>query len=515
MWDNYWYAGRYELVNYSALYYPLAALVGEAVVVVGSVALATAAFARVALALVGRHGLPAALAFAALYPTVVISGQHPFALGGALALVGLRSLQARRPAVALPASALALLASPLAFLFLAVALAGAAAARRDLLRSRQGRVAVAGIVAFGLAEVLVLRLFPSGGSFPFPPLDLAGMLLFAAAALALARGRPTVRPVAGVAGAFAVAALVLFAFPSGVGGNIARVLDHAALPSLLLIAAERRFRPRLVIVAVLVVATAWQAVPVVRDLRGGLRTRADAAAFWSGAASFLAARNEPDFRVEAVATWGHWESYHLASQDIPIVRGWFRQDDFPANEALYLGDLDAERYRAWLRSLGVRYVVLPDEQLDYSARAEAQILRAPGHGGLRSVYRDATVEIFELPAPTPIVTASPPGSLSAGTAAPRVVRMDRASIVVWLPAPGRYDLRIRYSPYWRATDADAGICIAPAGKSQMTRLYASRPGPVRLVVDVTLGRSANQALGDPAPSCAYPPVGWEAAAADR
>ena len=35
------------------------------------------------------------------------------------------------------------------------------------------------------------------------------------------------------------------------------------------------------------------------------------------------------------------QSYHLASQDIPIVRGWFRQDDFPANEALYLGDLDA------------------------------------------------------------------------------------------------------------------------------------------------------------------------------
>ena len=37
IWDNYWYAGRYDLVNYSVLYYPLAAALGQATVAVGAV----------------------------------------------------------------------------------------------------------------------------------------------------------------------------------------------------------------------------------------------------------------------------------------------------------------------------------------------------------------------------------------------------------------------------------------------------------------------------------------------
>jgi hypothetical protein len=30
LWNNYWYAGRYEFVTYSVLYYPLASLIGQA-----------------------------------------------------------------------------------------------------------------------------------------------------------------------------------------------------------------------------------------------------------------------------------------------------------------------------------------------------------------------------------------------------------------------------------------------------------------------------------------------------
>ena len=188
------------------------------------------------------------------------------------------------------------------------------------------------------------------------------------------------------------------------------------------------------------------------------------------------------------------------------MRGWFRQDDFPVNEALYTGDLDAGRYRAWLRSLGVRYVVLPEEQLDYSSRAEAEVLRSPGHGGLRVVHRDATTTIFELPDATPLLTASPASALPATAGTPEVLSLERSSVVLWLPAAGRYDLRIRWSPYWRATGAP--VCIAPAGGSSMTRIYAREGGAVRLAIDVTLARSTGQALGDPGPSCAYPAVGW-------
>ena len=46
LWDNFWYAGRYAFVNYSVLYYPLAALVGIGLLSVLTVALSAGAFAR-------------------------------------------------------------------------------------------------------------------------------------------------------------------------------------------------------------------------------------------------------------------------------------------------------------------------------------------------------------------------------------------------------------------------------------------------------------------------------------
>ena len=50
---------------------------------------------------------------------------------------------------------------------------------------------------------------------------------------------------------------------------------------------------------------------------------------------FLHRALSPDYRVEAVGTADHWEAVYLPQAGIPIVRGWFRQDDFPENEVLY------------------------------------------------------------------------------------------------------------------------------------------------------------------------------------
>ena len=46
VWNNYWYAGRYELLNYSILFYPMAAIAGIGTVVLASLAAGTALFAR-------------------------------------------------------------------------------------------------------------------------------------------------------------------------------------------------------------------------------------------------------------------------------------------------------------------------------------------------------------------------------------------------------------------------------------------------------------------------------------
>src|SRR5947209_19065543 len=47
VWNNYWYAGRYEFVNYSMLYYPLAAHVGQLGVLVPCPAVLGCSFAVV------------------------------------------------------------------------------------------------------------------------------------------------------------------------------------------------------------------------------------------------------------------------------------------------------------------------------------------------------------------------------------------------------------------------------------------------------------------------------------
>ena len=48
VWNNYWYAGRYEFVTYSVFYYPLAAQVGQVAVLVPAAGLLCGSFARAA-----------------------------------------------------------------------------------------------------------------------------------------------------------------------------------------------------------------------------------------------------------------------------------------------------------------------------------------------------------------------------------------------------------------------------------------------------------------------------------
>src|SRR5581483_1508288 len=98
-------------------------------------------------------------------------------------------------------------------------------------------------------------------------------------------------------------------------------------------------------------------------------------AYWQPAITYLKAHLSPSYRVEVVDTAEHWPAAYLPEAGIPIVRGWYRQSDFPQNELLYDKRLGALTYERWLRGLGVRYVVLSDAHPDYSARVEARLIR--------------------------------------------------------------------------------------------------------------------------------------------
>ncbi|MDX6377807.1 MAG: hypothetical protein QOE98_2110 [Gaiellaceae bacterium] len=505
VWNNYWYAGRYELLNYSILFYPMAAIAGIGTVVLASLAAGTALFATIVQSVPVRRGrVWPALAFAISWPATLISGQYPFMLGSAFAMAAILALIRHHAIVALGIAALTALTSPLAFLLLTVVLAGlAVGAGRDLFRRPRARLACAGLLLLAAAEVLVLRLFPVEGRFPFGFGDLAWLLLFVAVGLVAARSVPVLR---GIFLAYGLAATLVWFFPSGVGGNFERLADYWASALLLLAYAVRPQPMRRGALLVLAVAVIAQAVPIVRMTDGGLQERADKASFWSGAVQFLTEHADPNHRVEVVSTWGHWESYHLAQRDIPLTRGWFRQDDFPINLPLYDGALDPANYQRWISSLAVQYVVLPRDELDYSSRKEAEML-ALGRGSLpflRFVHRDPHVDIYQVIDPTPLLTlAQATGPTATVYDQPTVIRFDATSLALWLPSPGVYDLRVRYTPFWRASDP-VGVCIAP-GSNGMTRLTASRGGPLTLQFDLTLGRSTSQALGTAAPVCAATP----------
>ena len=241
LWDNYWYAGRYELINYSPLFYPLASVFGYLTVAVAAVVAGAGLFASAVLRQWGPPARLSALLFAAFWPAVLVAGQYPFALGCTFALAALVAMQRGHPVLLVLCCLTSLLASPLAFLLLAVTLVGLVAAQQRRIVLRQTRVLgpMCAITLLGLAQLLVFRAFPAGGAFAYPWLDLFGITAFALCGALLARGDARARPLVGVFLAYLALGWAAKLYPSALGGNATRLLDYIALPLLALVAALR------------------------------------------------------------------------------------------------------------------------------------------------------------------------------------------------------------------------------------------------------------------------------------
>jgi hypothetical protein len=474
LWNNFWYAGRYSFVTYSVLYYPLAALLGIKVLALATIAVAALAFAVV----VGREWGPVARwssrTFAVVWAGTVLSAAFPFALGAALALLAVWALQRghRRRFVLLVVLTLA--ASPLAFAFLAILLLGIYVVRRPSLRLVALPVCVVGLA--GLAELLVVRLFPDGGRFPFRAVELIPAVTFCGlgAVVSFRRGRS----LAGIYVVYLVACVLAFAVPTALGSNIER-LRYAAIPLAVLSASLAAWRPFKLALPLLVVAGVWNVSPLVANFRHVASDHAAAPAYWLPAVRFLHRELEPSYRVEAVDTVEHWPAMFLPDSDLQIVRGWYRQNDFPTNAILY-GRFGSDAYRRWLRRVGVKYVLLSDAPPDYSARAEAALVRRGPHW-LRPVFHAPHLTIYEVQGATPLVT---------GPARASVRRVLPTRIFLEVGAPGEYRLAVRFSPYWRTFQG----CVAPTGDG-MTRVTAFRAGLVDLDFKLNVHRSLEVLTG--------------------
>jgi hypothetical protein len=338
---------------------------------------------------------------------------------------------------------------------------------------------VAAIMLAGAGELLLYRLFGDGGRFPFHVQQLLPALIFSGLGLAVTSGVPAARPLRGFFWIYLVVLVGAYVIPSGIGSNIDRI-RYIALPLALIACALRRWRPLWLVVPAVALAAVWNATPIVASFMQTTTDPEVSRAYWQPAIQFLHRNLSPSFRVEAVDTAEHWPAAYLPEAGIPIVRGWYRQSDYPQNELLYDARLGARSYERWLRGLGVRYVVVSDAVPDYSSRLEARLVRS-GRSGLVRVFSSRHVWVYELPNATPIVTG--PGSAS-------ILWLYPARIVMEVQRPGTYRVALRWTPYWRTYQG----CVAK-GKDGMVNVHVPRAGLVDLTFTVNVQRSLDALAG--------------------
>jgi hypothetical protein len=480
LWDNFWYAGRYAFVGYSILYYPLAGLLGIRLLAVLTIALAAGAFAGLLEREWGRAARWAGRSFAVVWPGVILAGEFPLALGIALALLCLLALQAQRRWTAAALVVLVIAASPVAFVLLAVVLAGMAAARRRPLRG--ATVPALAVLLAAAAEALVLHLFPVG-TLDFPTGEAIQAVAFCVVLFGLTWGLDRARGLNMVMAVYLIAVIATYAIPTGLGHDVAR-MRLLALPIALLVAALRRYRPWPVVLAAIALAAAWNVFPLASSWASSAADRTSNATLWTSPVDYLRTHLQTGYRVEAVDTSDHWPALYLGRAGLPLVRGWFRQDDHPVASMLYRR-FDAAEYVSWLHRLGVAYVVLTNAPPDHSSRREARLVRGGG-AGLRQVFATRDISIYAVPQPQPILT---------GPGHPAVLALRESRLVVRVTRAGTYDVAVRWSPYWHASSG----CLTRA-PDELVRLRTAGPATVRIGFDVD-ARGLLDAFDGATPAC--------------
>jgi hypothetical protein len=179
-------------------------------------------------------------------------------------------------------------------------------------------------------------------------------------------------------------------------------------------------------------------------------------------------------RVEVVPSADHWEARWVAVETM-LARGWERQLDRYRNGLFYsAAPLTAARYREWLRAQSISLVALGDSTLDYSAKAEARLLRDGPPDYLREIWRSRHWRLFAVAGATPL--AQPPAAMTS---------VGHDSFALSVPAPGNYVARVHWTPYWALAEGSGCVARAPG---DWTQVRARRAGTMRVVIRFSLGR---------------------------
>ena len=453
--DLRWYGGVHPW-GYSLVSPPLMALLG--VRITGALALVGSAAAFAALLV--RTGVPRPLLGSLVGVLTIagnlVSGRVTYALGVAFGLAALLALTLpaatprrwRRWALAGLAALLASATSPVAGLFV-----GLAAAALLLTRRYADGLLLAVPAAVPLAVTGLL--FGEGGWMNISRADTLHAVMTSLLVAALVAYRP-VRVGALLSAAGVLAAALLH---TPVGLNATRLVVMFALPVLAAAATfPRRLTDRravrVVALGALLAAVCWWQPPVVTaDLASADDPTADPAYFAPLRAELD--RRGLTGRVEVPPTRNYWEAAHLG--EAPLARGWLRQADIARNPLFFTTvpgasgtgvPLTADTYRAWLAENAVQYVAVPDVELSWVGRPEAELVRA-GLPYLTEVWSGPHWRLYAVADPSPLVGA--PGEL---------VRQDAATVTFRAPGPGPVPVRVRHDRWLTVT---GGATLTPDG----------------------------------------------------
>ena len=459
IWNNGWFAGHHT-PGYSLVFPPLGGLLGVRMAGALAAVAAAALFAPLARA---HWPAPAAgaaaLWFAAGTTAVLLTGRLTFLLGVAIGVGALLALAHERRALAAALALLTTLASPVAGLFLALAVVAWA-----LANPRERGATGAALALAALAPIAAtLVLFPQGGSEPFvasafwPPL---------AATLALAALLPQEERAlrAGVL-LYALALVAAFAIATPLGGNATRLGALAGGPVLLGALAGRR--SPLLLAALALPLAYWALFPAVRDVVRASGDPSLKATYYAPLLRFLDTRHG-SFRVEIPLTENHWEARHVARR-FPLARGWERQLDRRHGALFYDGSLSAATYRAWLDERAVGYVAVPDAELDYAGRDEARLI-ARGLPYLREVWRGGHWRVLAVQRPQPLADGATAILAGAG------------GVIVRSRRPGDVLVRMHHTRWWRVIAGRGCVRRGPGG---MTIVRVRARATVRLQARLT------------------------------
>jgi hypothetical protein len=462
-----WYGGLHP-ASYSLLSpYVMAALGVRTTAVIAGTLSATVAAVLLMRIKVDRPLVPVLWTTFALWCDVV-SGRVTFALGMLFALMAAvllfpaeRTTRTWSPrlATATALTALATMCSPVAGLFMLVVAAAMFLTGR---RNESYPLFATPPLVVGATSLL----FPFYGVQPFA-------WYFAIIPLATAVVSAVVTPrrwrsMRAGAWVYAGGVFLTWIVPSPIGSNVERLALLFGGSLLLVVAMGSTWGPRRTIALWLafVGVAAWQITkPIVDQVNTSVEsaTMTHAGPLISELHTVRADRG----RVEVVPLRSHWEASGLAPY-VNLARGWNRQADVERNPLFYDGTLTPDSYRDWLRRWSVNYVVLPSDQPDGAAVAEAKIVQTRP-GWLRPVWKDPHWQVFEVSGADPL--ADPPAVVD---------QAGPAELTVTMPVAGSTLLRIPWSPVLGiegATDNKHG-CLAPEG--DWTRLYAPRPDTYRI-----------------------------------